>query len=575
MFNISRKYYLFIFYFFLGVQLSFNQYTFKKDLQEYGLSLAEISTVSILPLLPWALKCLLGMFSDRYGWRGLHRRPYIVCANFFSIVFSGCLCAPNLTIFAYCGLFFGLQLFTCLSDVIMDASAVEDSRDTELDNDLRGNNQIKNWMFRAFGGLVSVFLGPLVWGHFGSSGVYGFLSGFYSVCFLVSLTFPDSERVENKISTKYSNHANKPDFSNAAIKQIELTPSGTNINIDDEEFEEVNANNSCCFQLGLIRSSLQHPILRGLLIYNVLTGLIPSAGLPLFYFLNDVLMFTPYQFSLLSGFGEVGRLIGMLLYYKVFKRFNIRTLYICVVILAAGFNFLPLFLTTVVEDCDFIQPSTNTTSANETALWGNITASPTSFPHNTTNNNNRRELRVPINSTLYTGNITGACYAFEYYNFHPLGFSIGDDIIGEVLDEIKGMPLNIVASVVCLSSVEGFVYSFNLAVSNFTNGIRRWIDSMMMLWFVIDIGRYENLSGYIAFCATLEFLSLFLFFLLPAMTVSQISQSIREANAHQDRIHFDKQRRFSLDSGEKLAGNKLREKLPPTREHTGEDNVSI
>lgn len=453
--------------------------------RDYGLSMPEISYLRVFPSIPWFIKFLFGGVSDNIPICGYNRKPYVVMTNIMAAIMCWILMLPNLKLAEYIGILTLLSTFCAWSDVVYDAMMVEDGRNEPVAKS--GRLQVGCKYSRSFGRILAT-LGPYLWHVVEDDGIYAIMSAFYLVAALISLVMYDFKRASVVAAERGS----------GAVESIELDGEGNNLHVIPDDFmDEHTASKSCCFQMGLVRESFRHPILRTLLVYAIFIGLSPSSGLPTFYFINDVLRFSSLQMSFLSFAGEMGQLLGLTLYYKVLMHWRIRTTYIVVSFLAIFISLVPLALVTRVD----LPPGQTCASS-------------------------------------YNNETTNMCYVFEQSKLDPLPLSLSDDVFGAVLDELRSVPLERVTAVICITAVEATVFSTMLSIKNLTWVLRSWIDAAFLRVFEIDHGKFAALPDYIKVCVFFEFLAFLFAFALPQTTIGEISRSIQGQRTPVEQIRF-------------------------------------
>ena len=308
--------------------------------------------------------------------------------------------------------------------MVFDATIIYESN-----QDTNGVLQPRLAQARIMGALLGR-VGPILWERVGSDGVFGIMSISYVICAICAAVMEE-------------------------VPKLSMVKAG--------------GKGYACRALSLIVTSLRHPILQSMLFFNIVTGLIPSASTPTFYFLNDIVKMAPYQITLLHVCGDVTGLVSAFIFEKCFMNTSIRVLYaiVCVMKLISG--FLPYALAAPETDCEGM------------------------------------------------GNQT--CYYFQKHNIEPFPLALGDNVLGDAMDTLQSMPLNIVTKTVCFHVLGATVYTFNLALQNMVTTFRIYIDSVMMQWFGIDHGAFESLAYYIEFCTVLDGIGLILTPLLPKESI--------------------------------------------------------
>jgi hypothetical protein len=226
--------------------------------------------------------------------------------------------------------------------------------------------------------------------------------------------------------------------------------------------------------------------LKVLLIFNIISGLIPSAGLPTFFFLNDVVKMSPFQITMLHIIGEFTELLVFALFQCFFLNISIRTIYGVVCVFKVLSGILPYFL---------------------------VAHASSDYPH---------LCHHDLNNTL----LNTSCYYFEEKNLDPFPLALGDNVIGEALDELQAIPLAIVTKTVCFHVLGATVFTFTLALQNSVSAVRAYIDSSMLGLFEIDHGHFVALPEYVKFCSILDGVTLCFVGLLPNLSTKEIRVAV-------------------------------------------------
>ncbi len=472
-----RTFSLCMIYYLLGLTTTFPIFAIRRDLQKYDLSLAQLTMLMYIPITPWSFKCIFGPPSDMFGFRGYHRKPYMVFTALLCAIFCFCLEAPDLLVGAFIGLFFAINFFAAWGDVIYDAINAEERKFEHKKQ--KGRTRYFTWIARCIGMLVGRTTGPLVWEAVGSKTVYAILGSMYLKTMIACICIKDYPQVI-------------PVNNNVKIKQPKVViPS---VPIDEQgqaettgQPKEMTMSSLICFQISLMKESLKHPVLNKILLFIIVTGLFPSPGLALFYFLNDQLHYTPTEMSILAGASEIGHIAGIVIFEYCLKRFKIRNIYMILQFIRVLLGIIPLFLTWPVV----VPP-------NQTC--------PTTFRNNTSTND--------------------TCYFFEQAGINPFPLSLSDDCLGEVIDEMLSMPLSHITQIVCFATVEATVVSVILATQNLVSGVRGWIDATMLVLLKIDHGHYEHLPFLLIIAIVLDFIAGLFASVLPDSTIEDVEKEV-------------------------------------------------
>ncbi len=468
----SRKYGLLWFYMMLGFVTTVSNFTIMKQMQFYGSSLSEISGLIILPASPWCVKFIFGILSDSVGFMGYHRRPYVILTNFCACMTTLVLLTPDLSFIGYLLVLFFIQIFTAWFDVILDAMMFEDCRRIMSSDAKTGpiqSSQYQHHIFvaRSIGTLLGISLQAILWGLIGPEGVYITISVVYFVSFLVGFLVSDVKRARMVV-------VGASDNEGKIVQSIELDNKGNNLKNQVSDYNTMNtASNGFLFRLGLVKETIQHPILFKLFAFAILAGLSPTASIPKLFFMMDVLQFTPYQIGMRSFFVETGRLIGSTIYYRYLITRSLRSIYIVISALSFCVGLVPLILTT-----------------------------PATHPNG------------PC-ASRYTEHTNGTCYYFEQHKLDPVILSTANDFASRILDGIIGIPLGLLASHVCSKSVEAIVYSSITSVQNLVDQLKGVINGWFIRLFDLDHGNFQYLSSFILFCSLFDFFKIMVSFYIP------------------------------------------------------------
>lgn len=453
-------------------------------MRDYGLAMSEISYIRVLPVIPWFIKFLFGGVSDNIPICGYHRKPYVVIMNLLSSILCWVLLLPVLVLIEYGSLLTLLSMTCAWADIIYDGMVVEDGR-LETDSE-KGNLQIKCKYFRSAGRLVAT-TGPILWDYIGDQGIYILMGVFYFSVSILALFMYDFRRRSTVIATKIH-----------SAMSIEIDSEGNSLNVvADDIFDENTTSKSCCFQLGLVRESFRHPILRRLLCFSVFMALSPSPGIPMFYFINDVLLFSKVQMFLLSFFGEIGQMLGLTIYYRFLMKRPIKMTYVIVTFFSIFISLMPLLLVTRVH-----------LKENE------------------------------VCNSSYNNETSNQCYVFEHAKIPPLFLSMSDDVFGAISDELRSIPLERVTAIVCITSVEATVFSTMLSIRNFAWAVRSWTDAVFIRFFEVDHGKYEHFPSYIMFCSSFEIFLFFVAFTMPSISIPELIQDLKDKTLNNQPIKF-------------------------------------
>ncbi len=445
-------------YYILGTQLSIYDYTLRKDFAQFDTSITDFGWTMLIMLCPWQFKAVLALISDRFGFRGRHRKPYIIVCNFLAMICVSFLTMESISKDGYIAAMFFYNLFISWSDVCLDACVVEDSKDEPPDK--KGVTQTFMIRSRLLGDTVGGVMGPVLWKYVGSNGVFGMLAGVCAKGFIMGILLKEPARVEEP-----------DDVKQGVYKMVK----------------------AAC-------STLNDPIFRGTLIFMLITGLLPSAGIAMFYYFTEELDFTPEFMSLLSLLGGILRFIALTFVYPYLKRFKIRRMYAALAIMGFILSGIPVLLTYQIKvidaDVDYFRQKYNMTT-NDT-------------------------IYAPLSDILGLNNY--AC-------------AIASDPLDQAIDELKNMPIYNLAALACDKKVAGGAYALVMSLLNLVGGLRRVIDNHIMKALGIDHYKSAGLWILVLICSLSELLPVIPdCFLVPDASLEELAKDkeAREAGVSMD-----------------------------------------
>lgn len=458
---MRRKVILVALYTILGFLNQFLLFTIRKDMKHFGLAVSEIGLVLIVPYLPWTVKFIFGIISDTFPIYGQRRRPYIIVTNIMAAIFTAVLTIKGLDLDTYIAYLFFVQFFSCFADVCYDSSMVEITK--EEIHDHKGSFQTTMWLGRNCGRALAAGLGPVLWEVTTDGTVFGIEAALFLFQSFLGLLLPEKRLTKPKHNAKVVDTRRLGNLSE---------PKDT--------------------YCGLLKKTFSESIFYKLIIFNILTGLLPSAGLSMFYFLSDELHYTPKTMALLDFIGQVSQIIGVLFFKYGFRKFKIRKLYLYVTILSTLISILPIVITLPGKHCLIEDGGTNSTSFG-------------------------------------TQNFTSEhCYLFEEFGLDSLPFAFSDDVFGEILDKLKNMPLLTLTGILCQQTVEGVAYSLSIGIQNWVVTVQQPINSALTHAMQIDHNNFRNLPLLLVLCSSLELLSICFIWFLPNQSISEISFAYKD-----------------------------------------------
>lgn len=467
-----RRIVVLIFYLTLGLVNSLYRYAAKRDLQSFGMSISTMNAMLLISHLPWQLKFISAIFCDVVPLCGRHRKPYIVLSNSFALVCVVLLALSPTDPNAYVALLFFKNYFITVADVNYDACLVEIGRGEGTNK--RGAYQTIAWSVRFTGDAVGEISGPLIWLHYGSSGVFKCIAITLSVAVFVSFFLADV-RDSTTISEIYDPNGKQQDFQLGP----DLDPGGIQIHESPQglpyekphSFKKFGVRHS----IKLIFKTVTHPFIRWILFYHLFTSLFPTTGLAMFFYVTNELHFRPEQMSLLSLLSALAKLLGMGA-YRFLRGYSIQSVYV---------------FTSIIS-----------------ILVG---------------------LTTYIVSVRFSNGMTLA----EFYGFDNFWCAITDDVIGEALDTIRSMSLLIATGIVCELAVEAGAYSTVLSLLNAFNAARVAIEGGIMDALHINNGSFGQLPLMATIGICMRIVALVLVFpVVPDTSVNEIADDHEHDTKH-------------------------------------------
>ena len=443
--------------------MSMYTFTIRRDMQRFGLTIPDIGIRLYLMHMPWLFKFIPAIFCDIVPICNRHRKPYIILSLVLATVSVSFLVQPIKEVDIYTLCIVLMNFFVSIADVNYDACIVEDSREEE--GKAKGGMQTAMWFFRFVGEATGDTCGPIIWATFGSSGVFTSMAIIIASSLFISLFLADARR-STVIGDSFHPSGKGEDFNvKGESNAVQLKADGTSMG------KGAYRSFTLWYGLSLIKRSIMHPIIRYILLYNLITSIFPSPQLPIFFYMTNELHFTPQQMSLMGFLSAIGKLSGTGLFH-LFKRYSIQSVYMFISIssiILASFSY--------IVTVRFSNGETMASTMGMNNFW---------------------------------------CI-------------ILDDIIGDMLGAVQFMTLLVLASAVCERAVEAGSYSAILSLTNLFNGTRRFIDSSLMQQLRIDNGSFANLSNMVIICMGFRLLSFFMVpLLVPDATIGELSDDLAD-----------------------------------------------
>lgn len=421
-------------YFTLGFVWAVPDFAIPVALQRLGVPIPQVSLWLTLTAIAWAIKWVFGLFSDRYPLCGLHRKSYILVTNTAASVFSCLLALPTLDLGGFIALLALVNTFGCWADVMYDALMTVSSREEAPEN--RGFLQCMSMTVRDVGGALGGFLGPILHAQGGDPLVFGVQGGVLLLQATLALLLVEGRGGASSSSTQ-------PVAPGSPVSQLSEETEGRL-----SAFQE-------------FVKTVKNPLLRQLLLFNLLSSLLPSGGTGVFYFLKDSLHFSDKEFGVLGSLGRLARIPVVWFYYYKLRTRNIRLMYLVMVLVSVLVGLLPTLLSSG---------------------------------------------------------------AYKSLGLPPFFFALSDDVVGDAIDEARSLPLMTITTIVCGEGAEAAAYATMLAFSNLGRGLHAFTDYGVLDRFGVDHNKFENLTAVLTFCALLDLLTAPLLFFLPSGSVVGLAQ---------------------------------------------------
>jgi hypothetical protein len=470
-----------VFYFLAGIGNTIFGYSFLMDLQRYDMSLSELNFLTIFPFIPWGFKCLTTAFSDTVKCGKFNQKPYILLNNLFAAICCFVMLAPNLSLMQYCGILFSQQLFVAWLHANYDSVMIYEGN---LDSGTSDEGKLQNRCnaAKSCGRIIGYGAAAPLWFKLDSPGVFGIMSLCYLLSAAFGLCFTDMPVIEE-------------DNRKRVIRSMPVDAQGRTFEEDEYDTEPAQRK-SFCFSVGLLTAGIRNKHVQPLMIFVGFSALIPSISTPVFFFLNDVVHLSALEFSMLSVIGEVAGVLLAVLFDLFLFRFSLRNIYLMTGTIKALAGVMSYLLTVRGEG------SCMRLSANETVM---------------------------INDT---------CYFYEEKNISAFGLAIGDNVLGDIMDDVQSLALMIILRAICYHSMGPTTFQTSMAVLNLLGNLQKILSSYTMLYMGIDHGQFENLPSMAVLCIILDVVWTLLgsFCLIQPITVSKLTEQIVSERFTQDEV---------------------------------------
>ncbi len=346
--------------------------------------------------IPWCLKPVYGFISDSYPIFGYKRMPYVLIGCFLTTLSYWTMPWYSKNIEIVCMLMFTGSLGLCISDVVCDSILVSYARNENAAN--TGNIQSWCWGLRAIGGLLASIGGGIAYSCVGAELVMVLTGCFPLVIAILFLAIKESA-VETPTSAKKT-----------GAKLLKA----------------------------LKKENIYKPALF-LFIISVTPGF---DGATTYYFEN-VLKFTPFEFSMLDTMAYVTSITGTIVYRKYLTKVPFRKIF-----------FWTLALSWLLK-------------------WS------------------------------YMLIITNAG---EYIGIPNIAIAMADSIIFSLLGQFLLLPTVVLAAKICPVGVEGSLYALLMSISNLAGVLSSEWGSIFANMYGIDRNHFENLWKLIILCNVIDLL---------------------------------------------------------------------
>lgn len=205
----------------------------------------------------------------------------------------------------------------------------------------------------------------------------------------------------------------------------------------------------CLNNVSSIWGRIRHPVLGKLLLFILVTGVfIPSSSTPVFFFLNDIVLLSPEKQSWLKFIAHLMEIVSLMVFDRWVRKWTLRKMYVLFSLLQILVTLFLLFL--VVE--------------------------------------------VPGTTCLHPPGVNGTCYYYEYAHLDPFGLAMGENVLGDSIDELFRLPLVTVTSQLCVGPLGPTMFTTIYALQNICGGIFAGVwNSQVTSVLGIDHFQFKNL----------------------------------------------------------------------------------
>ena len=417
----------------LGLARLAQTYLLKDELH---LGPAELSALTGIFVLPWAIKPVYGFLSDGLPLFGYRRRSYLILAgmigfmsysvlgqNFFGLLQDDMIIpatVASLLISSACIAF---------SDVVADGIVVQKTRDSP-DPALAGGLQSLCWGSAAIGGLLSAYFSGSLLEVMKPQDVFAITA---VLPFLVALiAFLIDEKPINRNDAQAFVATNGDGDNVNGDLALQSTANGEAVAVtDDMPF------NSIKDQISAMWDAIKQPSIYKPAAFLFLWQSTPTSDGAFFFFLSDELGFGPEFMGRVRLITAAASLFGVWLYNQYLK-------------------------TTPIKDILF---------------WSSIASVPLGLTSLLLITHANRALGIP----------DGA-------------FVLGDDVILAVLGEIAFMPTLVLAARICPPGVEAVLFATLMSMYNFSGTLGTEIGAGLTKYLGVDQNNFDNLALLTVIC---------------------------------------------------------------------------
>ena len=417
----------------LGLARLAQTYLLKDELH---LGPAELSALTGIFVLPWAIKPVYGFLSDGLPLFGYRRRSYLILAgmigfmsysvlgqNFFGLLQDDMIIpatVASLLISSACIAF---------SDVVADGIVVQKTRDSP-DPALAGGLQSLCWGSAAIGGLLSAYFSGSLLEVMKPQDVFAITA---VLPFLVALiAFLIDEKPINRNDAQAFVATNGDGDNVNGDLALQSTANGEAVAVtDDMPFDSIKD------QISALWDAIKQPSIYKPAAFLFLWQSTPTSDGAFFFFLSDELGFGPEFMGRVRLITAAASLFGVWLYNQYLK-------------------------TTPIKDILF---------------WSSIASVPLGLTSLLLITHANRALGIP----------DGA-------------FVLGDDVILAVLGEIAFMPTLVLAARICPPGVEAVLFATLMSMYNFSGTLGTEIGAGLTKYLGVDQNNFDNLALLTVIC---------------------------------------------------------------------------